>query len=392
MASNLSKQFLLDEDVVFLNHGSFGACPKPVFQTYQEWQLTLERQPVDFLHPKRNLVKRMEAVRAILSKEFHCSASDLVGVANATAGLNIIAQSLDLQEGDEILTSTHEYAALYKTWDYVASKRGARVVEVAIPLPLQNEEAFYQAIVSGFTEKTKVLFLSHITSETALVFPLKRVLAAARNRGILSIVDGAHGPGQLDLNLAELGADFYVGNCHKWLMAPKSSGFIFAAPDMQGLLNPLVISHGWTSEAKAPNALGAFGNTPFIDGIEMQGTQDPSAWLSVPAAIEFYKDNDWKQVRRECSDLLQQTAQRVAKMTGIEAFSSAEFCAPQMVSMPIPNCDSLALNQELLARYNIEIPAFDWRGQSIVRLSVQGYNSQQHMDILVGALKDLLHL
>lgn len=392
MVSNLSKQFLLDEDVVFLNHGSFGACPKTVFQTYQDWQLALERQPVDFLHPKRSLIGRMEEVRMVLSKELGCSARDLVGVANATSGLNIIAQSLDLNVDDEILTSTHEYSALYKTWGYVAAKRGARVVEAEIPLPLNREDAFYQAIVSAFTEKTKVLFLSHITSETALVFPLKRVLAAAKNRGILSVVDGAHGPGQVDLNLAELGADFYVGNCHKWLMAPKNSGFIYAAPEMQGLLDPLVISHGWTAQAKMPNALGAFGNTPFIDGIEMQGTQDPSAWLSVPAAIEFHQDNDWHQVRQECTDLLQQTALRVRKLTGLNAFSSDEYCAPQMVSMQIPNCDTLALNRELLARYRIEIPVFDWRGQSIVRLSVQGYNGQHQMDILVGALKELLRL
>ena len=392
MRNNLSELFLLKKDMIFLNHGSFGACPKPVFSAYQNWQLELESQPVDFLHPSRNLVRRKGEVREVLAREFNCFSNEIVGVGNATEGLNIVAQSMELQREDEILTSTHEYSALYKTWNYVAARAGAKIIEVDIPLPLNSEKTFYEAIVSRFSNKTKILFLSHITSETALVFPIGRIVVEAKKRGIITIIDGAHVPGQMALDLHEIGADFYVGNCHKWLMAPKNSGFLFAAQRVQDLLDPLVISHGWLPDTNDKQSEGAFGNSAFVDGIEMQGTQDPSAWLSVPAALSFLAQNNWQQVRADCSELVQESAQRVAKLTGIPPFASPEFCAPQMVSMPIPLGDPVALNRQLLTQYGIEIPVFIWRGQMIARLSVQGYNTREHMDKLVLALQKLLNL
>lgn len=390
MADNLSSLFLLDPDVIFLNHGSFGACPRPVFESYQHWQLKLERQPVAFLDPDRGLSGWMRDARVALAGELSADANDIVGLTNATVGLNIVAQSLHLKPGDEILTTDHEYAALEKTWAYVARRTKAKIVVVKIPLPLTREEQFTDAILEGFTDRTRVLFFSHITSATALVFPIERAIAAAKARGIWTVIDGAHTPGHISLNLKTLGADFYAGNCHKWMMAPKGSAFLYVRKELQPLINPLVISHGWTEDAGVPGVNGVFGNTPFIDGLEMQGTRDPSAWLTVPDAIKFSREHNWKKVAEQCRVLVQDTAARVAKITGLPALSAPEFCAPQMVAMPVPNCDPMALKKLLLEQYRIEIPVFNWQDHTIVRASAQGYNTQKHMDHLVEALKKQL--
>ncbi len=391
MSSNLARHFLLRDDVVFLNHGSFGACPRPVFETYQAWQLELERQPVAFLG--RDLSERTKVPRVALSAFLGTTSENIVGLVNATEGLNIVAQSLDLKEGDEILTTDHEYSALEKTWAYVARRTGAKIVTVKVPMPLVSEAAFTNTLVEAMNERTKVLFLSHITSPTALVFPIERPIAEARKRGIWSVIDGAHTPGHIPLNLDAMGVDFYSGNCHKWLMTPKGSAFLYVRPELQGMINPLVISHGWTADSKLPDAKGAFGNSPFIDELEMQGTRDPAAWLSVPSAIDFRKEHDWTRVAADCRDLAQETARRLQALTGLEPLSTPEFCAPQMVAMPVPEIGEPAeFAKELMARYAIEIPVFKWQDHHIVRVSVQGYNSKAQMDILIDALTEMLGL
>lgn len=390
MDDNLAALFLLDPAVTFLNHGSFGACPRPVFEAYQKWQLQLERQPVAFLDPNRGLSSWMRDARVALGAMVGADPDDLAGLTNATVGLNIVAQSLDLRPGDEILTTDHEYAALEKTWAYVCRRSGAVVKTVTIPLPLTSEDQFTDTLLAGFTDRTRVLFLSHITSATALLFPIERAVAHARARGIWTVIDGAHTPGHIPLNLTALDADFYAGNCHKWMMAPKGSAFLHVRRELQAMMNPLVISHGWTLDAREPGAVGPFGNTPFIDGLEVQGTRDPSAWLTVPTAIDFTRQHDWAKVAAECRLLVQDTAARVRALTGLPGFCSPEFCAPQMVAMPIPACDPLILQRTLMAEYGIEIPCFRWQDHTIVRVSAQGYNSQAQMDLLVTALTALL--
>lgn len=390
MGQNLAAQFLLDPEVTFLNHGSFGACPRPVFEAYQRWQLKLERQPVAFLDPNRGLSGWMREAREALAEVVGADPNDIVGQTNATAALNIVAQSLPLQPGDEILTTDHEYAALEKTWAYVCRRTGAQVKVVTIPLPLTREEQFTDTLVAGLTDRTRVVFLSHITSATALVFPIDRIVAEARARGIWTVIDGAHTPGHIPLNLNALGADFYAGNCHKWMMSPKGAGFLHVRRELQPMLNPLVISHGWTEDGNQPGSKGPFGNSSFIDMLEMQGTRDPSAWLTVPTALEFTRQHDWDTVARDCRALVQDTAARIAALTGLSAFSSPEFCAPQMVSMPVPACDPLLLQRSLMEHYGIEIPCFTWKAHTIVRVSAQGYNTAQEMDLLVTALTDLL--
>jgi isopenicillin-N epimerase len=391
VSENLARHFLLRDDVVFLNHGSFGACPREVFEAYQSWQIELERQPVAFLG--RDLTDRMRVPRVALAAELGTEPDNIVGLVNATEGLNIVAQSLDLQPGDEIVTTDHEYSALEKTWAYMARHTGARIVVVKVPIPLVSEEAFTKAIVDAFTDRTRVLFLSHITSPTALVFPIERSIREAKARKIWTVIDGAHTPGHIPLNLDAMDVDFYAGNCHKWLMTPKGSAFLYVRPELQTLINPLVISHGWTDDSKRPGAKGAFGNSPFIDELEMQGTRDPAAWLAVPAALAFRAEHGWSGVAAHCQMLAQETALRIADRTGLAPLSAPEFCAPQMVAIPLPDVgDPVEFQRQLMDRYQIEIPVFKWQEHSIARLSVQGYNSKAQMDALVEALTDMLQL
>lgn len=390
MSDNLARQFLLREDVVFLNHGSFGACPSPVFDAYQAFQRELESEPVEFLG--RRLTEMMAAPRVALAAELGTAQDNIAAVINATSGLNIVARSLPLKPGDQILTTDHEYSALEKTWAFVCRQTGAEIVVVKVPMPLTSEAAFTETLVSGMTDRTKVLFLSHITSPTALLFPIEPAIAEARRRGIWSVIDGAHTPGHIPLSLDAMGADFYSGNCHKWLMTPKGSAFLFARPEVQSMIDPLVISHGWTAESKQPGIKGAFGNSPFIDEIEVQGTRDPSAWLAVPEALRFRRDNDWTSVASHCQALAQDTARRLGELTGLAPLSSPQFCAPQMVAMPIPECDTAEIHKLLFDRYRIEMPVFKWQDRCIARLSVQGYNSRPQMNRLIEALTELLDL
>ncbi|MEM8916079.1 MAG: aminotransferase class V-fold PLP-dependent enzyme, partial [Pseudomonadota bacterium] len=211
---SLRELFLLDPDVVYLNHGSFGACPAPVFERYQVWQRQLERQPVAFLDHDRGYGRWMAETRDTLAAEVGARPDDIVGATNATHALNIVARSLPLKPGDEILTTDHEYAALEKTWAFVAARTGARVVEQKVPLPLDSAAAFNKAMLGAMTDRTRVLFLSHITSPTALVFAIDDLVKEARRRGVWSVIDGAHAPGHIPLELDALGADFYAGNCH----------------------------------------------------------------------------------------------------------------------------------------------------------------------------------
>ncbi len=299
--------FLLRPDVTFLNHGSFGACPRPVFQRYQEIQREIEDQPVEFLG--RRLHGLLAQARAALGGYLGADADDLVFVTNATTGLNIVARSLDLGPGDEVLTCDHEYGALDRTWRFLGKKRGFRYVRQPLPLPLGDPQQVVDAVWSGVTDRTRVLFISHITAPTALTLPVELLVRLAREAGIISIIDGAHVPGQLDLNLDRLGADFYSGNCHKWMMAPKGAAFLHARRAVQHLVEPLVVS--WGYEAAEP------GPSRFIDEQEWTGTRDPAAWLTVPAAIDFMEQNHWAGQRDRCHAMLVDWRRRYAQLTGL---------------------------------------------------------------------------
>ena len=214
---HLREQFLLDPDITFLNHGSFGATPKPVFDVYQNWQRELERQPVEFLD--RRFAERMAASRAVLADYFGIQRDNLVYVTNATVGVNIVARSLELGIGDEVLATNHEYGACDRTWRFLSQKHGFAYINQPISVPLASMEDFIEQFWQSVTPHTKVIFLSHITSPTATIFPVAEVCRRASAQDILTVVDGAHAPGQIPLNLEEVGADFYIGNLHKWMLS-----------------------------------------------------------------------------------------------------------------------------------------------------------------------------
>lgn len=392
---NLKRHFLLDPSVTFLNHGSFGATPKPVFREYQRWQRELERQPVEFLG--RRFTGLMAEARAALGGCLGTDADNLVYTQNVTISVNIAARSLELGPGDEVLATDHEYGAMDRTWRFLAKERGFRYINQHIELPLTTEEKFIEDFWRGVTPRTRVIFLSHITSPTAIIFPVKEIIRRAREAGILTVIDGAHVPGQLSLHLDTLGADFYGGNLHKWLCAPKGAGFLYARPEVQPLLKPLVVSWGYESETPS-------GST-FVDHHEWWGTRDIAAFLSVPKAIEFQAENDWDEVRESCHRLAAYAQKRICELTGLAPLHpQTDGWFAQLAAAPLPADTDLALlKQRLYDDYRVEIPVLEWlpapragEGSGVrdkyklIRISVQGYNTKRDVDRLLNALADLL--
>jgi isopenicillin-N epimerase len=363
--------FLLDPDVVFLNHGSFGACPRPVFEEYQRFQRELERQPVEFLG--RRVPGLLDEVAVELGTFLNADPDGLVFVPNATAGVNVVARSLHLLPGDEVLATDHEYGALDLLWEFVCGRTGARYVRRAVPVPLESEDAAVDAIWAGVTERTRVLFLSHVTSKTAIRFPVAELCRRAREAGMTTIVDGAHAPGQVPVDIAKIGADFYAGNCHKWLCAPKGSGFLWAAPDRRAELEPLVVSWGWSSDSS------------FRERHGWQGTRDPAAHLAIPAAIRFQRDHGWDEVRRRCHGLLAAVLPQLGEPVAAEPLFA------QMASVVLPPCDPDELRGRLLDEHRIEVACERWNERPLLRVSVQGYNDEHDLQRLEAALAELLY-
>ncbi|MDH5506183.1 MAG: aminotransferase class V-fold PLP-dependent enzyme [Anaerolineae bacterium] len=381
MQSSLKKEFMLDPNIVFLNHGSFGATPIPVFNTYQDWQRQLEFQPVKFM--ARLAPTLLAQAREGLAAYLTCAPDEVVNFTNPTAAINMVARSLNLEPGDEILTSNHEYGPMDRTWEFVAEKTGAKYIKRSIPLPVTTPEEFIDYFWKGVTQKTRVIFLSHITSLTALTFPIKEICARARSAGLLSIIDGAHVPGHIPLDLSDLGADIYAGACHKWLCAPKGAAFLFARREVQELLEPLIISWGYRSE-KPSGSL-------FIDHHEWQGTRDLAAFLSVGAAIKFQAEHSWENVRTACHELAAATRDRINQLTGLEPVSpNALGWFRQMVAVRLPDLDVNEMKTRLYDGFQVEIPVYRWDDQPFLRVSFQGYNDQGDADQLISALEHIL--
>jgi isopenicillin-N epimerase len=381
MPDDLKSLFLLDPDVVYLNHGSFGACPRPVFEIYQRWQRELEREPVDLLG--RKIESLMIEARTVLADYIHCAPDEVVYFPNPTTAINMVARSLKLGSGDEVLSTDHEYGAMDRTWRFICNRTGARYIRQPIPLPVESPEEFVEQMWRGFSDRTKVVFISHITSQTALTFPVQEICRRAREAGVLSIVDGAHVPGQIRLDLSSLGADIYTAACHKWLCAPKGSAFLYVRRALQSMREPLVVSWGW--EAEEPSA------SQYIDHHEWQGTRDPSAFLTVPAAIEFQRAHDWDSVRARCYQLASQTRERMLALTGL-----GPICPDngtwfrQMFAARLPVLDTKELWERLRAEYNIEVLTHTWNDQTLLRASFQAYNSPSDADALLVALESLI--
>ena len=344
-------EFLLDPGVVYLNHGGYGACPAPVFARYQELQRELERNPSEFLG--RRFHDLLAEARAALAGFVGARTEDLVFVPNATAGLNAVIRSLRFGPEDEVLTTRHEYGAVIRTWEFM----GAKLV-YAEPGELAG----------AIGPRTKAVSVSHITSPTALVLPVEEICAAARAAGVLSIVDGAHAPGQLPLDLEQLGADIYAGNCHKWLCAPKGAAFLWARPEHQRWIEPLVVSWGYGAEAS------------FAERHGWQGTRDPAASLAVPVAIEAHRALDLERCRRLAASFHDRLPPYGATPE------------PQMWASELAVDDPDALQRRLFDEHRIEVVVSKWEGKSLLRVSIGPYNEAADVEGLIEALAECVAL
>lgn len=380
----MKEHYLLDPDIIFLNHGSFGAAPRLVLDSYQNWQIRLEHQPVQFL--ARELSGELKKARQILGDYLNADADDLVYIPNTTYGVNIIARSLKLKPGDEILTTDHEYGACENVWKFVGQINGSAIVKQPIPLPMASPADVAEQFWQGVTPKTKVIFISHITSPTAVRMPVEIICKKAREAAILTVIDGAHAPGQVQLDLKSMELDFYLGNCHKWMQSSKGAAFLYTHRELQPLLDPLVVSWGWGENSAFTT------ESKYLDYFEWSGTHDPSAYLSVPTAIQFQVEHNWPDVQHHCQQILAEGLQRIDKLTGLETIYS-DHAAPfvQMAVVRLPRVQEIsAFQRGLLQQYRIEVPCIEWNGQHFIRISVQAYNMEADLDALFTAIGELL--
>jgi isopenicillin-N epimerase len=381
----------LDPRIVFLNHGSFGSCPSPVLLHQNQIRERMERQPVQFF--VRDLEPMLDQARTALATFLEAEPNNVVFVTNATTGVNTVLRSLRFSPGDELLVTDHEYNACRNALQYVAQRDGARVVEAVVPFPVQSVEAIRAAVLERVTPRTRLALLDHVTSQTGLVMPIQALVSDLAGRGIDTLVDGAHAPGMVALNLRKLGAAYYTGNCHKWLCAPKGAGFLHVRPDRQPLVRPLVISHG----ANSPRADRSLFQIEF----GWTGTWDPSAFLSVPEAIRRVGSllpGGWPEIRRRNRDLALAGRELLCQALDIPVPCPDE-CVGSLASVPLPDASGSQaplsplyadpLQDSLLQHYHIEVPIIPWPSfpRRLLRISAQLYNALPHYALLARALR-----
>ena len=383
----------LDPDVTFLNHGSFGACPETVLAAQEVLRRRLERQPVQFM--MRELEPALDAARSEMAAFVGAEPEDLVFVPNATTGVNSVLRSYPLREGDELLTTDHAYNACRNTLDWVAERSGARVVVVPIPFPVEDSQQIVDAILSRATDATRLALLDHITSPTGFVLPLESIVQGLRERGVESLVDGAHAPGMIDLDVSATGAAYYTGNCHKWICAPKGAAFLWVRRDRQGHVRPVTISHG----ANATRS----DRSRFLLEFDWVGTQDPTAYLTVPEALRFMGslfDGGWPEVRRRNHELALRGRDILCAALDVPAPVPDDMLG-SLAAVPLPPGSGQPptsqlytdpLQGELLQREGIEVPIIPWpkHPQRLVRISAQLYNDESQYEKLARALLDSL--
>ena len=382
MHNNLKEQFLLRDDIHFLNFGSFGATPKPIFENYQHWQKVLEAEPVQFI--AFDGVDYLATARAALAKFVHVDdKDDLVYITNPSFAVNIIAKSFPLEEGDEMLATDIEYGACDRTWDFYCNQKKAIYKRQKISLPITTKEQFIEDFFKGLTPKTKAIFISHITSATALIFPVKEICEIAKSKGLITIVDGAHAPAHIDLKINELAVDFYVAACHKWMMAPKGASFLYAHKSVQHLCEPLVVS--WGYKAAKPS------DSQFLDYHQMIGTRDFSAFLTIPKCIQFMQDYNWLEVSKKCRAIVLDNAASFYALLGTKPISplTNEWIG-QMISIPIHTKEPEVLQRKLFTAYNIEIPIMRQGEDIYMRYSINAFNTLENLEALRNALIEII--
>jgi len=379
MTNSLRDQFLLDPGVVYLNHGSYGACPRPVFDRYQAWQRELERNPVAFLG--RRINDLLEETRGVLGAYLGVDGDTLVLFPNPTTAIRLLLRALPFDAGEEVLTTDWEYPTTNAAWDLAAYQHGLQYIHQPVPVPFTSPGEFVDALWAGVTDRTRVIFLSHISFTCSLIFPVAEVCRRARAAGIMTVIDGAHAPSQVPLDLAALDADIYLGACHKWLCAPKGSGFAYAHPRVHELLTEsLILGSSRRGDAQP-------GPGQYVPQYQYQGTRDPAALLTVPDAIRFQAEHNWDAQRARCHALASQTLTRITELTQLPPLSpDSETYYSQLVSIPLPTERVSAISREMSER-NILAPILSTHDRSLARVSYQAYNSQADADAMVRAVE-----
>lgn len=377
----MKTHFLLDPAITFLNHGSFGATPQPVFEAKIGFQREMEADPVHFIQKKLPIYLK-EAKRP-LAEFLGCEAADFFFTPNPTQAINTIMRSLQLQPGDEILATNHEYGAMDRTWNFYCKKSGAKYIRQNITLPITSKEQIMEDFWKGYTSKTKVVFINQISSATALIFPVKEICDKAQELGLITIVDGAHVPGHIPLNLRELNPDYYTGTLHKWMLAPKGSSFLYVKKEFQADLDPLIVS--WGYESLFPS------ESQFLDYHEYQGTNDHSTYLCTPQVIQFLKENDWETHAKSCRAIMLKHYPRFCKLLNSQPLCpvTEEFLG-QMASIPVCTSKPTELKELLYSKYHIQIPVMPLNEGVYLRFSINAYNTESDLDILYAALWDII--
>ena len=376
--NDIKQNFLLDKTITFLNHGSFGSCPIPVFEDYQKWQRKLEKQPVEFL--TNDLWEALKNSRVTLSKFVGCDENEVLFFSNPTSAIANVINSLNLNDGDEVLMTDHEYGALMRQWNLWGEKNKVKIKLQKVPVPVTSKDMFINNFWRGVSKKTKVIFISQITSPTAIIFPVKEIIDLAKSKGILTIIDGAHVPGHIDLNIHSLGCDFFTGAIHKWLCGPKGSSFLFVKKSHQDWVKPII--HSWGKDGNDP------GPTEFLQDFQWQGTRDMSSFLTIPKAIDFFLEYI-KPNQGHCRKIILEAFSRFKSILGTNAISSGSDWIGQMVSHPLPVNAPLEIKDILMDNYKVEIPIFEWNGNRYIRSSFQVYNEKKDIDSLMSALDSI---
>ena len=366
-------RFLLESGTAFLNHGSFGAAPRTVLAAAQRWRVRMEANPDRFL--RYVLPGALRAAAGRLARFLHAKEQDLVFVENATSGVNAVLRSLELRPGDEILANTHTYGAVRQAIREVCRRSGAIPVEARISLPVPSQDTLVTAIENRFSERTRLVVLDHIASPTGLVFPVRKLAALARAHGARVLVDGAHAPGQLALDIPALGVDWYAGNCHKWLFAPKGCGFLWARRGAQAGIHPPVISHGY--------------GKGFTAEFDWTGTRDFSAWLAIPDGLDFLRDLQPERVRAYCHKLVTRKATEIAGAWRTQCDGPAGLHG-SMMAIRLPDSlqrrDPLKLMDEMMRRHRTIVPIMPVGGALWARISAQVYNVPADFQRLLEAI------
>lgn len=365
---------------IYLNHGSFGPSPRAVQAERQRWTERLESEPMDFF--VRELPPLLDGVRRKLGEFIGARAEDLTLVDNATFGMNVVAESFPLAPGEEVLLNDHEYGAVKRIWERACARSGARLVEAQVPTPIAAPEDIVERIFAQASDRTRLMVASHITSPTAILFPVEALCREARRRGIASCIDGPHAPAMVPVDLACMDCDYYAASCHKWLSAPFGSGFLYVHPQRQAGIEPPILSWG-----RAPGYRAKEWGDEFL----WSGTRDPAAFLAIPAAIDFLAGVGWDVFRRDTHALAAYARGRLEALGGRGALTpDSEAWYGSMVAVPIAPGECEPLQDALWREHQIETPIVPWKGQRLVRVSCHLYNDRAQIDRLILALETLL--